>query len=69
MTAAEGKGMDGSSTSPYTISKLSDVAAINGLIQSQKESHFVLDNDLTLEESWILQNMVDLEVHFQTSTP
>lgn len=62
VTAAEGKGMDGSSTSPYTISKLSDVAAINGLIQSQKESHFVLDNDLTLEESWILQNMVDLEV-------
>ena len=58
VTAADGAGMTGSETEPYTISKLSDVAAINKLIEGQAESHFVLKNSLTLTTDWIYENML-----------
>ena len=57
VSAADGAGMSGSETEPYRIAKLSDIAHINELIAGQSESHFVLDDDFTLETIWIVQNM------------
>ena len=57
VSAADGAGMSGSETEPYRIAKLSDIAHINELIAGQSESHFVLDDDFTLETMWIVQNM------------
>ena len=61
VSVADGAGMTGTEEEPYRISKLSDVAVINSLIQSQQETNFILEVDLTLDESWIMNNMTNSE--------
>ena len=62
ISVADAAGMTGTEAEPYMIGKLSDVAAINSLIEGQVESHFILTKDLTLTTEWIYENMLGTNI-------